>query len=259
MSEQMPANVGEDILRIHRVLTRSLTVSIQFLQQAEQPDNLHHGFMLYLRALSALLHAHHLGEDEIGFPFWRTKSPFAPLNNLIRDHLRMMPLLEKIEIWLNSESGWEAPHLRRLQGILEELNAIWLWHIQLEESVMGPEKAAALFSPAETQQFALQLADSWAGTCPAGRPGAAFYSLQSPGGRPRRDGTDLPTAGYPSACAGGVETGLGADEAVPAGVNCQQARPQIPCQAKLKTRLRSGARVPGCNFPARQSAVFDRR
>ncbi|HPA32175.1 MAG TPA: hemerythrin domain-containing protein [Anaerolineaceae bacterium] len=158
MSEQMPANVGEDILRIHRVLTRSLTVSIQFLQQAEQPDNLHHGFMLYLRALSALLHAHHLGEDEIGFPFWRTKSPFAPLNNLIRDHLRMMPLLEKIEIWLNSESGWEAPHLRRLQGILEELNAIWLWHIQLEESVMGPEKAAALLTPAENQQLARQLA-----------------------------------------------------------------------------------------------------
>lgn len=158
MSEQMPPNVGEDILRIHRVLTRSLTVSIQFLQQAEQPDNLHHGFMLYLRALSALLHAHHLGEDEIGFPFWRTKSPFAPLNNLIRDHLRMMPLLEKIEIWLNSESGWEAPHLRRLQGILEELNAIWLWHIQLEESVMGPEKAAALLTPAENQQLARQLA-----------------------------------------------------------------------------------------------------
>jgi|LAHQ01.1.fsa_nt_gb hypothetical protein len=158
MSEQMPANVGEDILRIHRVLTRSLTVSIQFLQQAEQPDNLHHGFMLYLRALSALLHAHHLGEDEIGFPFWRTKSPFAPLNNLIRDHLRMMPLLEKIEIWLNSESGWEAPHLRRLQGILEELNAIWLWHIQLEESVMGPEKATALLTPAENQQLARQLA-----------------------------------------------------------------------------------------------------
>lgn len=158
MSEQMPANVGEDILRIHRVLTRSLTVSIQFLQQAEQPDNLHHGFMLYLRALSSLLHAHHLGEDEIGFPFWRTKSPFAPLNNLIRDHLRMMPLLEKIEIWLNSESGWEAPHLRRLQGILEELNAIWLWHIQLEESVMGPEKADALLTPAENQQLARQLA-----------------------------------------------------------------------------------------------------
>ena len=158
MSEQMPPNVGEDILRIHRVLTRSLTVSIQFLQQAEQPDNLHHGFMLYLRALSALLHAHHLGEDEIGFPFWRTKSPFAPLNNLIRDHLRMMPLLEKIEIWLNSESGWEAPHLRRLQGILEELNAIWLLHIQLEESVMGPEKAAALLTPAENQQLARQLA-----------------------------------------------------------------------------------------------------
>lgn len=158
MSEQMPANVGEDILRIHRVLTRSLTVSIQFLQQAEQPDNLHHGFMLYLRALSSLLHAHHLGEDEIGFPFWRTKSPFAPLNNLIRDHLRMMPLLEKIEIWLNSESGWEAPHLRRLQGILEELNAIWLWHIQLEESVMGPEKATALLTPAENQQLARQLA-----------------------------------------------------------------------------------------------------
>ncbi len=158
MSEQMPPNVGEDILRIHRVLTRSLTVSIQFLQQAEQPDNLHHGFMLYLRALSALLHAHHLGEDEIGFPFWRTKSPFAPLNNLIRDHLRMMPLLEKIEIWLNSESGWEAPHLRRLQGILEELNTIWLLHIQLEESVMGPEKAAALLTPAENQQLARQLA-----------------------------------------------------------------------------------------------------
>ena len=158
MSEQMPPNVGEDILRIHRVLTRSLTVSIQFLQQAEQPDNLHHGFTLYLRALSALLHAHHLGEDEIGFPFWRTKSPFAPLNNLIRDHLRMMPLLEKIEIWLNSESGWEAPHLRRLQGILEELNTIWLLHIQLEESVMGPEKAAALLTPAENQQLARQLA-----------------------------------------------------------------------------------------------------
>ncbi len=159
MFEPSPRNVGEDVLRIHRAITRGLMMSILFLQDPENQSGFHHGFTLYLRALSALLHAHHLGEDEIGFPFWRKKIPFAPFPNLIRDHMRMTPLLERIEIWLNTgESMQGAKSIAGIHSVLTELNTIWLLHIQMEENVIGPAQAAARLTPEENLQLSNQLA-----------------------------------------------------------------------------------------------------
>jgi hypothetical protein len=50
------------------------------------PDaSMRQGFFSYVQALTIVLGAHHLGEDEIAFPAFRPKLPAAP-QRLAADH-----------------------------------------------------------------------------------------------------------------------------------------------------------------------------
>ncbi len=69
--------LSENFFRIHRAITRGLTVGIRsgldFMKEGFPDQNLQQGFTLYLQALSAVLSAHHLGEDEVAFPALKQK------------------------------------------------------------------------------------------------------------------------------------------------------------------------------------------
>ena len=79
MSPNPLPNVGTDLIRIHKVVTRALEVSKQNSLNASLPDEvLQSGFASYVRSLIILLHEHHAGEDELAFPFWRTRLPDGP-------------------------------------------------------------------------------------------------------------------------------------------------------------------------------------
>jgi hypothetical protein len=159
MSTPDQPNVGNDLVRIHRAVTRAIATAAQSSQGAGPQPDLRQGYSLYLRALTSLLHAHHLGEDEIAFPLWQTKDPAAHIDWLKEDHLKITSLLERIDAWnALGAAAWESAALAELHAVLTDLDELWMGHIELEEGTMGPERSAALLTPEENALLRSQLA-----------------------------------------------------------------------------------------------------
>jgi len=108
-------NVGSDLVRIHKVITRSLGVAKQNSQGTHLDENNRQGYASYVRALTILLHAHHNGEDELAFPFWKSRLPGGPFEELGRQHGEMLGFLERIQQWLNA--GAEAWQTGAMDGL----------------------------------------------------------------------------------------------------------------------------------------------
>jgi hypothetical protein len=153
-------NVGDDLIRIHKVITRALNISLQTAQDGSLPAANHPGFVSYVRALAILLNSHHLGEDELAFPFWKIRFPSGPFDELIRQHGRMISHIENIQSWTETgQDVWEADALKGLQRTLSNLRAVWVSHIALEEHTIGPEKSRQYLSPSDNELLAKQLSD----------------------------------------------------------------------------------------------------
>jgi hypothetical protein len=153
-------NVGTDLIRIHKVITRALQISLQNSQAGSLADTYQAGYSAYVRALTILLNSHHLGEDELAFPFWKARLPEGPFDRLKQQHRQMMVHLGQIEGWLASkETGWEADARSKLVRGLTYLQRLWVKHIGLEEATVGPENASQYLTPAENGTLARQLAE----------------------------------------------------------------------------------------------------
>jgi len=153
-------NVGNDLVRIHKVITRALDVSIQNSRDLHISDDHRLGFSLYVRSLTVLLHAHHSGEDELAFPFWKTRFPAGPFDALIAQHREMITYLERLESWIEAgREAWQAARLEELHRALTSLQRLWESHIALEEETVGPEKSQQHLSPSENELLGRQLAD----------------------------------------------------------------------------------------------------
>lgn len=153
-------NVGSDLVRIHRAITRALAVCLQQSQGSGPAEPQRQGFSAYARALAVLLHAHHAGEDEIAFPFWRARFPAGAFDELTEQHQRMIPMIDHLQRWAEQGAdAWQADALNGLRGTLAELQALWLAHIALEEATVGPENAKTYLTPAENELLGRQLAE----------------------------------------------------------------------------------------------------
>jgi hemerythrin-like domain-containing protein len=153
-------NVGNDLVRIHKVITRALGVAMQNSQGANLEETQRQGFASYVRAMTILLHAHHSGEDELAFPFWKTRLPDGPFEELGRQHGEMVGFLERIERWLKSGAqAWQTSAMGGLHKELSDLSAHWGIHIALEEATVGPENSVKYLTPTENGQLAQQLAE----------------------------------------------------------------------------------------------------
>ena len=100
--------------------------------------------MLYLQTLTAVLSAHHLGEDEVAFPALKLKFPDVPYGRLGSDHVVIEKKLVQIKNALPGLASADskaslALAVEFLKGIL----AMWAPHIQIEETSF---KAAAIAS-----------------------------------------------------------------------------------------------------------------
>ena len=77
MSQRITPNIAEDLLCIHAIITRGLNVSIEkgrLFAQAGYPDaSARAGFIAYVGSLVSVLHAHHLAESDLFFPYFRDK------------------------------------------------------------------------------------------------------------------------------------------------------------------------------------------
>ncbi len=153
-------NAGNDLLRIHKVITRALEVSLQHNQSTHVGEGLQQGFAMYVRVLTIMLHSHHAGEDELSFPFWRTRLPSGPFDTLSEQHRQMISHLERIDHWLGmGAAAWQPDALSDLQHTLTDLQTLWQTHIDMEEATIGPENSRQYLTPAENEQLVRQLAE----------------------------------------------------------------------------------------------------
>ena len=154
------SNVGNDLVRIHKVISRAINVSLQNAQDTNIADNHRSGFTSFVQSLNILLHGHHLGEDELAFPFWKSRFPSGPFDELGRQHRQMIVHLNRIEHWiLARDTAWQAGALNELHRALSDLRIIWQDHIALEEDTIGPEKAQQYLSKSENEQLGKQLSE----------------------------------------------------------------------------------------------------
>jgi len=159
MSTFPTPNVGVSLIRIHTVISRGLSISIEHSQGAGPAPAQQDGFQRYERALVSTLAAHHDGEEQIAFPFLETKLPDGPFDVLIQQHQQITSILERIKAWLEKgEDAWQPDSLASLHAALVELDTLWHVHIPIEERLFGPQAAAALLTPEENGRLDGQLA-----------------------------------------------------------------------------------------------------
>ncbi len=160
MSSSASPNAGLSLIRIHKVITRALAVSLQNSQGASPQPDWRDGFQRYEQTFYTSLLSHHDGEDEIGFPFLKKKLPEAPFDILSQQHRLMIPILNRINDWCNTgSSAWEAAKLAGLHSALVDLHDLWHNHIPSEESQFSPSECERLLTPEENAQLDGQLGE----------------------------------------------------------------------------------------------------
>lgn len=162
MSDSPTSGVAADLARIHRIITRALTVATEnswaFAQRSGYPDpSTREGFTNYVQSLVSSLHAHHLTEDDIAFPYFRDKMPDVPFELLLNQHQEMVPLLDEIRITLEMASiaDHESASLWSLNLALIRIVEIWRPHILTEEKHFTSERIDALINLEEQKRLSL--------------------------------------------------------------------------------------------------------
>jgi len=151
-----------DFLRIHRVITRGLNVCIskgsEYLSTSFSDHALQQGYALYLQTLTAVLSAHHLGEDEVAFPALKLKLPDEPYGKLGIDHVEIEKKLVQIKNTLPGLAS--ADYKASLVLTVETLKAIlslWAAHIHIEETSFNAAAIAGAMSFDEQLQLSAKI------------------------------------------------------------------------------------------------------
>jgi len=160
MPERTTINIAEDLLCIHAVITRGLNVSIEkgrLFAQGGYPDaSARKGFIAYVGSLVSVLHAHHLTESDLFFPYFRDKLPDAPFDLLISQHRELEPVLQQAkaatdEVSAEARAGAALAQLNTLLGRLVEF---WHPHIRIEEDHFSVVRVATLKKAKEQETLA---------------------------------------------------------------------------------------------------------
>jgi len=130
-------NIGLDLRRIHRVITRGLSVALQnsqvFAESGFPDDTTREGFWKYCQGLEANTHGHHLSEDDIFFPFVRTRLPGTDYVTLLAEHQVLTGILAEIKAAREAGSAADVNHA------LAKMAEVWHSHIAKEEVDFSPE------------------------------------------------------------------------------------------------------------------------
>jgi hemerythrin-like domain-containing protein len=137
MSSNKP-NIGVLMMHIHSAVTRGLEVAGEkcegYMKDGYPDAATQDGFITYARALVWVINAHHQSEDNVVFPYLKTKLPAAPFDKLSADHKKMDVFLDAMQEALNMMSvqpqGGEP--LRKFRNAVENITEIWKPHIAIE-------------------------------------------------------------------------------------------------------------------------------
>jgi hypothetical protein len=163
MAKNSPPDLAHELMRIHKVITRGLTIGVakgaEFQQKGFPNPKIRQGYTDYTQSLTVTLRSHHLTEDEIAFPFFRKKFPQAPFERLSKNHQEMETLLEPLgeAILKVAREGGEADLILLLDNLLS-ISAIWAPHIQVEEENFTPDAVAEVINAEEQGQLSAAIA-----------------------------------------------------------------------------------------------------
>jgi hypothetical protein len=137
-----------------------LNVSIergrQFAQRGYPDASARKGFIAYVGSLLSVLHAHHLTESDLFFPYFRDKLPDAPFDLLIAQHRDLEPLLQEAKV-ATDEVAAEAQAgvaMARLNSLLGRIVEFWHPHIRIEEGHFTVDRVATLIDAKEQEALA---------------------------------------------------------------------------------------------------------
>lgn len=145
-------NFGEDLIRVHKMMTRGLEVSTAHSADfAGAGADLMTGFDRYVRALINVLHVHHHGEDTLCWPTLHKWMPSAPYTTLVDQHATLAEGLNAAE-GARRARDWAAVHAH-LDGVRE----LWLEHIAIEEGAFTIEATARAMPDEDHDRLTRQL------------------------------------------------------------------------------------------------------
>jgi hypothetical protein len=156
-------NLAQDLVRIHKVLTRGLTIGRskgrEFLSEGFPSKDIQSGFSLYIQSLGSVLAAHHLGEDTIAFPALKERLPAAPYDRLAADHKKIEAALNPVRESISDLSGANpTAGLGVVVDGLRKILARWHSHTGVEESSFGSRVIAGVMTPEEQANISILLA-----------------------------------------------------------------------------------------------------
>ncbi len=155
---QPTANLAQDLVRIHKVITRSLEVGLnsgkQYLGNSfPQPAELA-GYSSYIYSLGAVLKGHHTSEDVIAFPALRKVLPLAPIDRLTRDHQSIEDLLAGLTGAINGLTGsTPQKNVEAIVDIVEKISSVWYPHIKIEEEYFSEQVLDAVIPKDEQRRL----------------------------------------------------------------------------------------------------------
>lgn len=158
MSEPKTPTIAGDLNRIHLVITRALDILIE---QSSISDSVSTGSIDYLESFVSLLHSHHMVEDELIFPYLKTKITDAPFDLMEAQHQQMLPVLDEIEFQLTAIKNNLPQAANLLPGLnrqLIKLRDIWQTHSQTEEQYINETTLSAI-DLAEQHERCLEFAE----------------------------------------------------------------------------------------------------
>lgn len=151
----MKITIADDLIRIHTVITRAIEVSIEksidFLEQKKVENNLKEGFINYLKSLEALLHSHHIVEDDKIFPYFQNLGLNAPYEIMASQHEQLLPILDQFKDSIN-QLNLDFTNTRKIEILLEKLQLLqsaWIPHYQLEEEYCNNQNISNLINEEE--------------------------------------------------------------------------------------------------------------
>ena len=162
MTAKNEPNLAKDLRLVHLVITRGLDVSIdnavKYARGGFPNPELHEGYRKYVTALLSFVSAHHLAEDEIAFPYFETRMPETPFNQLKDEHERIEQLLEQGQEHLTQLDDEPEAALRDLDAVLSEMRDLWHPHIDTEEAHFDVERLADILPPEEHERLSGKMA-----------------------------------------------------------------------------------------------------
>ena len=145
MTRTVKFDFAGDLILVHRIITRSLDVSIEsgnaFSTKGFPDSDTRSGYFQYMGCAVRFMHEHHRNEDEVAFPELEKLLPDVPYDLLKSQHRDMIKLLDEItgskERFMKEKETQGFPEDMLVS--LDELKKVWQAHIKEEEGHFAPD------------------------------------------------------------------------------------------------------------------------